>query len=311
MTALRPIGDIKPERRVSPPHDKPRGLPPLGRGVSPRLRSASGEDRIDIPGVAGARSALIRPASRFDSGARDSRWEDDRQGLMNPATCRSVPAAATASGFVPSRRLAAKTPVLHTGYRRFESCRDDSSPVRRCYRRHASSVGRWSGFEPRADLGGSAMGGWSNGKTPALQAGDRNSIPRPVRCEDGRTVAGYGWPGRPAKAVSPMGMRVRIPHLPLRCPDGGTEVASLSRRGIPASTPDRGRPSDPMRAVRSAGPERQHDTQEAAGSTPASPITVWLTVRKGHPTGDGTRLEGGRAMSLAGSIPAPSAVSVV
>src|SRR3954454_13270543 len=30
-------------------------------------------------------------------------------------------------------------------------------------------------------------------------------------------------------------------------------------------------------------------------------------IRKGHPTGDGTRLESGRAMSLAGSTPAPSA----
>ena len=32
-----------------------------------------------------------------------------------------------------------------------------------------------------------------------------------------------------------------------------------------------------------------------------------VTIRKGHPTGDGTRLESGRAMSLAGSTPAPSA----
>src|SRR5947209_15439409 len=31
------------------------------------------------------------------------------------------------------------------------------------------------------------------------------------------------------------------------------------------------------------------------------------TIRKGHPTGDGTRLESGRALSLAGSTPAPSA----
>ena len=30
-------------------------------------------------------------------------------------------------------------------------------------------------------------------------------------------------------------------------------------------------------------------------------------IRKGHPIGDGTRLESGRAMSLAGSTPAPSA----
>ena len=32
---------------------------------------------------------------------------------------------------------------------------------------------------------------------------------------------------------------------------------------------------------------------------------------KGKPTGDGTRLESGRAMSLEGSTPSPSAVSGV
>jgi hypothetical protein len=30
-----------------------------------------------------------------------------------------------------------------------------------------------------------------------------------------RKVAGYGWPGRGANAVSRKGMRVRLPHLPL------------------------------------------------------------------------------------------------
>ena len=33
-------------------------------------------------------------------------------------------------------------------------------------------------------------------------------------------VAGYGWPGRTANAVSLRGMGVRIPCLPLYCPDG-------------------------------------------------------------------------------------------
>src|SRR5215831_19122956 len=32
-------------------------------------------------------------------------------------------------------------------------------------------------------------------------------------------------------------------------------------------------------------------------------------IRKGHPIGDGTRLESGRALSLAGSTPAPSAAA--
>ncbi len=34
-----------------------------------------------------------------------------------------------------------------------------------------------------------------------------------------------------------------------------------------------------------------------------------LRIRKGHPTGDGTCLESGRAVSLAGSTPAPSAAA--
>ena len=40
-----------------------------------------------------------------------------------------------------------------------------------------------------------------------------------VRCERWK-VAGYGWPGRTANAVSLRGMRVRIPCLPLFRPDG-------------------------------------------------------------------------------------------
>jgi hypothetical protein len=46
-----------------------------------------------------------------------------------------------------------------------------------------------------------------------------------------RKVAGYGWPGRFAKAVSPRGMRVRIPCLPLARPDGEVDHhASLLTR---------------------------------------------------------------------------------
>lgn len=54
--------------------------------------------------------------------------------------------------------------------------------------------------------------------------------------------------------------------------------------------------------------ERRYDVPEVAGSIPASP-THANTLWKGYRTGDGTRLESGRAMSLAGSTPAPSAVS--
>ena len=139
-------------------------------------------------------------------------------------------------------------------------------PVRRCYWRHASVVGRWSGFDPRADLVEDALGGWSNGKTPGLHPGDRGSTPRrstvhsglnpvpvawrragphglrahrlmgghrpgvaeirvrlpvgPLREFCSWKVAGYGLPDRFAKAASPRGVRVRIPRLPLRRPDG-------------------------------------------------------------------------------------------
>lgn len=35
-----------------------------------------------------------------------------------------------------------------------------------------------------------------------------------------------------------------------------------------------------------------------------------MSIRKGYPIGDGTRLERGRASSLAGSTPAPSALEM-
>ncbi len=59
------------------------------------------------------------------------------------------------------------------------------------------------------------MGGSSNGKTPALQAGDRGSTPRLSTLDDGRKAAGYGWPGLVANECARKGVRVRIPRLPL------------------------------------------------------------------------------------------------
>ena len=82
-------------------------------------------------------------------------------------------------------------------------------------------------------------GCWSNGTTPALQAGNRGSIPRrstfvlrtnsafrwlrqkanwcSKRCEYFLwKVAGYGSPGRFAKPCDVKVMRVQIPCLPLR-----------------------------------------------------------------------------------------------
>src|SRR3954469_17642521 len=98
-------------------------------------------------------------------------------------------------------------------------------------------------------------------------------------------------------------MRVRIPCAPHPCPDGETEDHTSV-------------------LTRSFGFESWsgHCDILAVGSAGQSAsMTRWrpqvrplhrprkLVVRKGHPIGDGTRLESGRAMSLAGSTPAPSA----
>ena len=103
-----------------------------------------------------------------------------------------------------------------------------SNPTRATRRQSALSV-PWSngndsfltkrkrGFDSLRDDSVNS-GCWSNGKTPGLQPGDRGSTPRwsiqAHRLENGK-VAGYGWPGRTANAVSLRGMRVRIPCLPL------------------------------------------------------------------------------------------------
>jgi hypothetical protein len=101
------------------------------------------------------------------------------------------------------------------------------------------------------DFGLSNPGCSSNGKTPGLQPGNRGSIPRrSTQCASRaltlfsprargaggegashgtkRKVAGYGWPGRSAKAVSPCADEGSNP-LPSAwnetvCLDGETEI---------------------------------------------------------------------------------------
>jgi hypothetical protein len=91
--------------------------------------------------------------------------------------------------------------------------------------RHASVVGRWTEFDSRADLGLMNRGllvqrddAW-----PATRRSGFDSPAVHLHAFSQRLlwkVAGYGWPGRTANAVSPRGMRVRIPCLPLHRPDG-------------------------------------------------------------------------------------------
>jgi hypothetical protein len=66
-----------------------------------------------------------------------------------------------------------------------------------------SLVNLWVRLPPRSLGKNWSQGCWSNGKTPGLQPGDRGSIPR-RSTQKKRKVAGYGWPGRFAKAVPPL-----------------------------------------------------------------------------------------------------------
>ena len=85
------------------------------------------------------------------------------------------------------------------------------------------------------------MGGWSNGKTPGLQPGDRGSIPR--RSTVFWKVAGYASPGRFAKprdeshvGSNPMPSASLAESLTKQL-NGETEIIPRFERGGPGSTP--------------------------------------------------------------------------
>ena len=69
------------------------------------------------------------------------------------------------------------------------------------------------------------MGPWSKGTTSPWRGGDPGSTPggSTDTRRDERKVAGYGWPGLGANECARMGVRVRIPCLPLIFPDGEAE----------------------------------------------------------------------------------------
>jgi hypothetical protein len=102
------------------------------QGVGVRL-SPRRLERWKLPRCAGAPPSLIRTVSRLDSGAWDSFSILRHPPSRGPAVRRPAHIRVTVVRFHPGRLGA------------FLS-------VRRCYGRHASLVGRWSGFDPRADL---------------------------------------------------------------------------------------------------------------------------------------------------------------
>ena len=108
------------------------------------------------PRRAGAPLALMRPTSRFDSGAWDF--------AGGPAPGRVSYARRMGSAPMPAFFTQENRPLVqrqgHPAYTRETGVRFPRG------RLAVRSV--------------NAMGGWSNGKTPGLQPGDRGSIPRPV-----------------------------------------------------------------------------------------------------------------------------------
>src|SRR3954466_5608284 len=118
-----------------------------------------------------------------------------------------------------SRRLAAKTPVLQTGWRRFESCRDDSqSSGLQVFRQHTSLVGRGTEFDSRADLRGNVRADPLAKRNPE----QRGLVPLPIHSLN--------------RAAGPTGRRRhRTPEIGVRLPGGplsaGRELWAHGPRG--------------------------------------------------------------------------------
>ena len=128
-------------------------------------------------------------------------------------------------------------------------------------------------------------------------------------------VAGYGWPGRGANAVSPRGMRVRLPHLPL-------DALVVKRTSRLAS-------NEEVRVRFLAGvlvgdspvvewPRRLPDTEEIGGSIPPGttairPIGPIGPIGPMHSTdglpdsATGLAWRASEPQGLVGSTPTPSA----
>ena len=104
--------------------------------------------------------------------------------------------------------------------------------------------------------------------------------------------------------------RLAMAEVRVRLPLGAFDEQDVGKPGIPRASGARDRGFKSRRpdfhcGGACVGTGRRLLTRHDAGSIPA---TAALQIRKVKPTGDGSRLESGRAMSLGGSTPSPSAL---
>jgi hypothetical protein len=132
--------------------------------------------------------------------ARYANWHRGQVESLVPVGSNPTRATPQSS----SRRLAARTPVSRTGWRRFESCRDDSQPAGlQVFRQHTSLVGRGTEFDSRADLRGNVRAERLARRDPE----HRSSVPLPVHSRK--------------RAAGPTGRRRhRTPEIGVRLPGG-------------------------------------------------------------------------------------------
>ncbi len=181
---------------------------------------SDGRRRMVSPRRAGAPLALMRPVSRFDSGAWDLRAgrrsaEFHTLGGWVRLPCPQLSLSNEREW--PGRQIGKAASMrcwclwVRIPSRPLDSClvlvRDDINVPWSNGRAPGLHPGDGGSIPSGMTVGvGSEMGCWSNGKTPGLQPGDRGSTPRRSTLSlslslgvSKRKAAGYGWPGLTAK----------------------------------------------------------------------------------------------------------------
>jgi hypothetical protein len=128
-----------------------------GRHTTLRMSCPEGRGSSSLPLVTELMQARQVPGelsygslARIDTGACNSRVGQCSVRPHKPRSTGATPVPAPIS--VSSRGPTATTPGPHPGNGGSTPSGTTHSMVRRCYWPHASSVRRWSGFDPRADL---------------------------------------------------------------------------------------------------------------------------------------------------------------